>query len=156
MASGPRSPRALRSARRSSCCRQPIRRRASDSSPPPASSPTRARGTCASPLSSITCRTTMSQRSSSSPRTAVTEDESLLSQVPRDRRPFTRTDSWRLLRIMGEFVEGFDTLSDVYNAVTVFGSARTPADDPYYVHAVETARMLALEGFPLITGGGPG
>ena len=98
----------------------------------------------------------MSQRSSSSPRTAVTEDESLLSQVPRERRPFTRTDSWRVLRIMGEFVEGFDTLSDVYNAVTVFGSARTPADDPYYAHAVETARLLALEGFPLITGGGPG
>src|SRR5213082_1038897 len=106
--------------------------------------------------SDLTCRTTMSQRSSSSPRTAVTEDESLLSQVPRERRPFTRTDSWRVLRIMGEFVEGFDTLSDVYNAVTVFGSARTPADDPYYAHAVETARLLAQEGFPLITGGGPG
>src|SRR3989475_10042177 len=156
MASGPRSPRALRSARRSSCCRRPIRRRASDTSPPPASSPTRARGTCASPLSSITCRTTMSQRSSSSPRTAITEDERLLSQVPRERRPFTRTDSWRVLRIMGEFVEGFDTLSDVYSAVTVFGSARTPADDPYYEHAVETARLLAQEGFPIITGGGPG
>src|SRR5438445_1869389 len=156
MASGPRSPRALRSARRSSCCRRPIRRRASDTSPPPASSPTRARGTCASPLSSITCRTTMSPRSSSSPRTAITEDERLLSQVPRERRPFTRTDSWRVLRIMGEFVEGFDTLSDVYSAVTVFGSARTPADDPYYEHAVETARLLAQEGFPIITGGGPG
>jgi uncharacterized protein (TIGR00730 family) len=57
---------------------------------------------------------------------------------------------------MGEFVEGFDTLSDVYNAVTVFGSARTPPDDPYYGKAVETARMLAEEGFPIITGGGPG
>jgi len=98
----------------------------------------------------------MSQRSSSSPRTAITEDERLLSQVPRERRAFTRTDSWRVLRIMGEFVEGFDTLSDVYSAVTVFGSARTPADDPYYEHAVETARLLAQEGFPIITGGGPG
>src|SRR5688572_4471860 len=106
--------------------------------------------------SSITRRTTMSQRSSSSPRKAVTEDERLLTQVPRERRPFTRTDSWRVLRIMGEFVEGFDTLSDVYNAVTIFGSARTAPDDPYYEKAVETARLLAEEGFPIITGGGPG
>ena len=102
----------------------------------------------------------MSQRSSASQRTPpappVTEDERLLAQVPRERRAFTRTDSWRVLRIMGEFVEGFDTLSDVYSAVTVFGSARTPADDPYYEKAVETARMLAAEGFPIITGGGPG
>ena len=57
---------------------------------------------------------------------------------------------------MGEFVEGFDTLSDVYNAVTIFGSARTHAGDPYYEKAVETARLLAQEGFPIITGGGPG
>src|SRR5438309_2400064 len=156
MASSPRSRRALRIARPSSCCRRPIRRRACATWPPPASSPTRARGTCASPPSSITCRTTMSQRSSSSPRTAITEDERFLSQVPRERRAFTKTDSWRVLRIMGEFVEGFDTLSDVYSAVTVFGSARTPADDPYYEQAVETARLLAQEGFPIITGGGPG
>ena len=98
----------------------------------------------------------MSQRSSGSQRTPVTEDERLLAQVPRERRAFVKTDSWRVLRIMGEFVEGFDTLSDVYNAVTVFGSARTTPDDPYYEKAVETARMLAREGFPIITGGGPG
>jgi uncharacterized protein (TIGR00730 family) len=98
----------------------------------------------------------MSQRTSGPQRTAVTEDERLLSQGPRERRAFTKTDSWRVLRIMGEFVEGFDTLSDVYNAVTVFGSARTPSNDPYYEKAVETARMLAQEGFPIITGGGPG
>src|SRR5436309_3668560 len=108
------------------------------------------------PPSSTTCRTTMSQHSSGSQRKAVTEDERLLTQLPRERRAFTRTDSWRVLRIMGEFVEGFDTLSDVYNAVTIFGSARTPVDDPYYEKAVETARMLAEEGFPIITGGGPG
>ena len=98
----------------------------------------------------------MPQRSSGSQRTPVTEDERLLAQVPRERRAFVKTDSWRVLRIMGEFVEGFDTLSDVYNAVTVFGSARTPPDDPYYEKAVQTARMLAEEGFPIITGGGPG
>src|SRR2546425_5720613 len=98
----------------------------------------------------------MSQHSSGSQRQAVTEDERLLTPRPRERRAVTRTDSWRVLRIMGEFVEGFDTLSDVYNAVTIFGSARTPVDDPYYEKAVETARMLAEEGFPIITGGGPG
>src|SRR5438309_2226632 len=95
-------------------------------------------------------------RSSGSQRTPVTEDERLLAQVPRERRAFVKTDSWRVLRIMGEFVEGFDTLSDVYNAVTVFGSARTTPEDPYYDKAVETGRMLAQEGFPIITGGGPG
>ena len=98
----------------------------------------------------------MSQRLSDSHHKAVTEDEQLLNQVPRERRPFVKTDSWRVLRIMGEFVEGFDTLSDVYNAVTIFGSARTPPDDPFYAKAVETGRMLAREGFPVITGGGPG
>src|SRR5207244_4534940 len=105
---------------------------------------------------STTCRTTMSQHSSGSQHKAVTEDERLLASPSRERRAFTKTDSWRVLRIMGEFVEGFDTLSDVYNAVTIFGSARTPADDPFYEKAVETARMLAEEGFPIITGGGPG
>ena len=89
-------------------------------------------------------------------KSIVTEDERLLSQPPRERRSFTKTDSWRVLRIMGEFVEGFDTLADVAQAVTIFGSARTPPDDPYYEKALETARLLALEGFPIITGGGPG
>lgn len=99
----------------------------------------------------------MSQRSSSSPRTAVTEDERLLSAAPStERRAFVHTDPWRVLRIMGEFVEGFDTLSDVRYAVSIFGSARTRPDDPYYDKAVETARLLARQGFPIITGGGPG
>ena len=98
----------------------------------------------------------MSQRSSGSQRSVVTEDERLLTQLPRERRSFTKTDSWRVLRIMGEFVEGFDTLSDVHHAVTVFGSARTEPGDPYYDKAIETARLLAREGFPIITGGGPG
>jgi len=57
---------------------------------------------------------------------------------------------------MGEFVEGFDTLSDVSNAVSIFGSARTAANDPYYQKALDTARLLAREGFAIITGGGPG
>jgi uncharacterized protein (TIGR00730 family) len=92
----------------------------------------------------------------SGPQRGSTEDERLLTQIPRERRAFTKTDSWRVFRIMGEFVEGFDTLSDVYNAVTIFGSARIQPGDAYYEEAVETARLLAQEGFPIITGGGPG
>jgi len=99
----------------------------------------------------------MSQRSSGSQHTSVTEDERLLTHRPQaERAAFTSTDPWRVLRIMGEFVEGFDTLSDIEHAVTIFGSARTAADDPYYERAIETARLLAREGFPVITGGGPG
>ena len=99
----------------------------------------------------------MSQHSSDSPRTGVTEDERLLTSVPStERRAFVHTDPWRVLRIMGEFVEGFDTLSDVRYAVSIFGSARTKPDDAYYDKAVETARLLSKQGFPIITGGGPG
>jgi uncharacterized protein (TIGR00730 family) len=102
----------------------------------------------------------MSQRSSGSPRIAVTEDERLLTPTPpasaERRAPFTSTDPWRVLRIMGEFVEGFDTLADVRNAVCVFGSARTPESDAYYQRSLETARLLARQGFAIITGGGPG
>ena len=98
----------------------------------------------------------MAQHARGKRRPPVTEDERLLTQGPRERRAFTKTDSWRVLRIMGEFVEGFDTLSDVYSAVTIFGSARTAPGDAYYAKAIETARLLAKEGFPIITGGGPG
>jgi uncharacterized protein (TIGR00730 family) len=98
----------------------------------------------------------MSQHSGPSPRAAVTEDERLLTVAPKERRSFVHTDPWRVLRIMGEFVEGFDTLSDIRHAVTIFGSARTRPDDVYYERAIETARLLAQQGFPIITGGGPG
>jgi uncharacterized protein (TIGR00730 family) len=103
----------------------------------------------------------MSQRVSDPHQKPVTEDEQLLRPSPppppAERRPaFISTDPWRVLRIMGEFVEGFDTLSDVRNAVSFFGSARTPAGDPMYEKAVQAARLLAKEGFPIITGGGPG
>jgi hypothetical protein len=86
-----------------------------------------------------------------------TEDEKLL-QTPRAALPgeFTRTDPWRVLRIMGEFIEGFDTLAAVERGVTVFGSARTGPDDPQYQKAQETARLLAEAGYAIITGAGPG
>jgi uncharacterized protein (TIGR00730 family) len=85
----------------------------------------------------------------------VTEDEKLLQQTG-PRIDFTRTDPWRVLRIMGEFIEGFDTLATIEKAVTIFGSARIGPDDPHYDAAVETARMLAEAGFDIITGAGPG
>lgn len=69
---------------------------------------------------------------------------------------FVSTDPWRALRILGEFVEGFDLLARVGPAVCVFGSARTPPDDPDYAAAVEIGRLLAHEGRAVITGGGPG
>src|SRR5437764_1553071 len=69
---------------------------------------------------------------------------------------FTVTDPWRVLRIMSEFVYGFDALAHVPPCVTIFGSARTPPDDPSYAAAVETARLLAKAGFGIITGGGSG
>lgn len=66
-------------------------------------------------------------------------------------------DSWRMFRIMGEFVDGFDALSTVgAPAVTIYGSARTPRDHPWYAVTVEIARELALNGYAVITGGGPG
>ncbi|HUH66077.1 MAG TPA: TIGR00730 family Rossman fold protein [Syntrophales bacterium] len=65
-------------------------------------------------------------------------------------------ESWRIFRIMAEFVEAIETLSQVKNAVTIFGSARSGPDDPYYRKAEELARKLAENGFAVITGGGPG
>jgi uncharacterized protein (TIGR00730 family) len=90
----------------------------------------------------------------------VTEDEKLL-QAPDQNgvtraHDFRRTDTWRVMRIMGEFIEGFDNLAEVDRGVSIFGSARTAPDDPQYLAAQETARLLALAGFSIITGAGPG
>ncbi len=69
---------------------------------------------------------------------------------------FTSEDTWRIFRIMAEFVEGFETLSRVPKAVTVFGSARTRPGSPDYCQAEELGRALARAGHAVITGGGPG
>lgn len=69
---------------------------------------------------------------------------------------FIKEDPWRVLRIMGEFVESFETLSHVGPAVTVFGSARTRPSDKYYKAAVALGKKLAAHKIPVITGGGPG
>jgi uncharacterized protein (TIGR00730 family) len=85
----------------------------------------------------------------------LTEDAKLL-QPERRQLDFTQTDPWRVLRIMGEFIEGFDVLAKVEKGVAFFGSARTGPDDPMYQAAQETARLLAVAGYDIITGAGPG
>jgi len=114
------------------------------------------------------------------PQQASTEDERLLYRparklvspsepVPQDQikeeehaldralhYDFTLTDPWRVFRIMSEFVEGFDVLSHIPPSVAIFGSARIKPEEPAYIAAVETARLLAKAGFGIITGGGPG
>ncbi|MFH0914779.1 MAG: TIGR00730 family Rossman fold protein [Chloroflexota bacterium] len=67
-----------------------------------------------------------------------------------------KEESWRMFRILGELVEGFDKLSDIGPAVTFYGSARLKADDPLYAQTEETARRLGELGFTIITGGGAG
>ena len=89
------------------------------------------------------------------PRGSRTSDEALL-QREFERPEFLNTDPWRVLRIMSEFVHGFDTLAGLPPAVTVFGSARTPRDDHYYHLAERLGRDLVHAGFGVITGGGPG
>jgi uncharacterized protein (TIGR00730 family) len=88
------------------------------------------------------------------PNHGTTQDEQLLRSPRPDE--FTHTDTWRVFRIMGEFVEGFDELATLTRGVSIFGSARVQPDHPEYNAARETAGLLAREGFAVITGGGPG
>lgn len=74
----------------------------------------------------------------------------------RDFYDKTGQESWRVFRIMAEFVEGFEELAQVGKAVSIFGSARTPSDDLYYEKARVTSRLLAEAGYAVITGAGPG
>ena len=69
---------------------------------------------------------------------------------------FLHSDPWRALRILSEFVEGFDAMARIGDAVTVFGSARTPPGHPQYELARATGARLARAGYAVITGGGPG
>lgn len=83
-----------------------------------------------------------------------THDQRLLDrQGPAD---WVHMDPWRVLRIQAEFVEGFGALAELPPAVTVFGSARTPADSSEYELGVRLGRTLARAGYAVITGGGPG
>src|SRR5437773_6326296 len=87
------------------------------------------------------------------PREAL-EDRKLLDRP--SRQEMLQSESWRVLRITSEFVAGFDHLTGVYPAVSIFGSARTALSNQYYAAAVKTAELIGRAGFAIITGGGPG
>jgi uncharacterized protein (TIGR00730 family) len=72
------------------------------------------------------------------------------------RDDFTQEETWRVFRIMAEFVEGFETLSKVGKSISFFGSSRLKSTDDYYKIATQTAYLLSKEGYAIITGGGPG
>ncbi|MGY2127532.1 TIGR00730 family Rossman fold protein [Blastococcus sp. SYSU DS0617] len=84
----------------------------------------------------------------------TTTDQRLLDK--RGPSDWVHTDPWRVLRIQSEFVEGFGLLAELPRAVSVFGSARTPADHPHYAAGVAIGAALAQAGYAVITGGGPG
>lgn len=84
------------------------------------------------------------------------EDKELLQTAAYSGKDFTREDPWRILRIQGELVEGFDALSKLPPAVTFFGSARLGTESPYYEQGRELSRVLAENGLAVISGGGPG
>jgi uncharacterized protein (TIGR00730 family) len=85
---------------------------------------------------------------------AMTEDRKLLE--PHGEPDFLRSDPWRALRILSEFVEGFDALAELGPAITIFGSARVSPTSEAYATARDIGRRLAEEGYAIITGGGPG
>ncbi|NGN94487.1 TIGR00730 family Rossman fold protein [Nocardioides sp. KC13] len=102
----------------------------------------------------------MTRRSGSGPRptkgrpAGSTTDQRLLDSS--GHGDWVHTDPWRVMKIQAEFVEGFNDLSEIGPAISVFGSARTPQDHPTYAQAEEVGRKLAEAGFVVITGGGPG
>ena len=95
---------------------------------------------------------------SSPPHSGETEDERFLRGTAPSAPPAPAMagDSWRVFRIMGEFVEGFESLAELGPAVSVFGSARVLPSDPQYAACMKTTQLLAEAGFAIITGGGPG
>ncbi len=83
-------------------------------------------------------------------------DEKFIEQRQYVLEGLVASESWRLFKIMAEFVDGFEELHAIYPAITIFGSARTKPDHPDYKKAEELARLLVESGFSIITGGGPG
>ena len=74
----------------------------------------------------------------------------------KDWTEFSAESSWRMFKIMAEFVEGFEKMDKIGPCVSIYGSARTQPDNPYYQLTTEVASKLVQEGFGIITGGGPG
>jgi uncharacterized protein (TIGR00730 family) len=76
----------------------------------------------------------------------------MVNQIPQN----ASSETWRMFRVISEFVEGVETLSNVGPCVSIFGSARTKPDDKYFKMAVEMGKLCAENGYGVITGGGPG
>lgn len=79
-----------------------------------------------------------------------------MERIMTKQEQYFNEDTWRVFRILSEFVEGFETMSRIGPAVSVFGSVNAPRSDPYYVKARRLCQMLAKSGLAVITGGGPG
>ncbi len=77
-------------------------------------------------------------------------------QLPPAKEDFRKTFQWRIFRIMAEFIDGFHFIADFKKAVTIFGSTSFPPQNRYYQEARKLGKLLAKEGFAVITGGGPG
>jgi uncharacterized protein (TIGR00730 family) len=90
------------------------------------------------------------------PRSKPLADQAFLERGGALDQFVYHSDPWRALRILSEFVEGFDALSQLGSAISIFGSARTPREDPFYRAAEATGRAIARHGYAVITGGGPG
>ena len=84
------------------------------------------------------------------------EDKIRLAFADKDWQEIKAGDSWQIFKIMSEFVEGFEKMAKIGPCVSVFGSARTKADNKYYKLAAEIAEKLCKEGYGVISGGGPG
>lgn len=82
----------------------------------------------------------------------MTEEE----KTRKDWTQYKAESSWAIFKVMSEFVEGYEKMNSIGPCVSIFGSARTPSDSKYYLVAEEIARKLALEGYGIISGGGPG
>ena len=79
-----------------------------------------------------------------------------MNPFPNERERMFTTDSWRIFRILSEFVDGFETMTSVGPSVSIFGSARLKPESPYYQMGVAVAQSISKKGFAIITGGGPG
>ena len=88
----------------------------------------------------------------------ISDDDSKIRRafVDKDWNEIRIADSWQIFKVMAEFVEGFEKLSRIGPCVSIFGSARTQPDNPYYQMAEEIAAKLVRHGYGVITGGGPG
>lgn len=88
----------------------------------------------------------------------MTEGEKIIKSIFRHKswNEVKANDSWAIFKIMSEFVDGFEKMSKIGPCVSIFGSARTKADDPYYILAEEISYELTRNGYGIITGGGPG